>query len=133
MGRKTKGVRAIIRDSKGFCLGAYAAMVPWTAEIQTIEIQAAIKAMEFALQMGFKEVIIEGDVSGIINGLATSSRDLSNIGTLVEERTQISKLFTKVSFMYTKRGGNKAAHALAKMGSTCTDDNVWVDDCPTSI
>ncbi|XVE52927.1 hypothetical protein DITRI_Ditri02bG0163900 [Diplodiscus trichospermus] len=46
---------------------------------------AEVKALEFAKDMGFNKIVLEGDSMGVINRLCSSSPNLSATGMVVKE------------------------------------------------
>ncbi|XVE88702.1 hypothetical protein DITRI_Ditri19aG0090100 [Diplodiscus trichospermus] len=70
--------------------------------------------MEFVAQLGFMEVIVEGDAQTIITGLQAQDDDISYIGGLLAVVREQSIVFSTISFHHIRREGNKAAHDFAK-------------------
>ncbi|XVF09523.1 hypothetical protein REPUB_Repub07fG0100900 [Reevesia pubescens] len=65
------------------------------------EASAARKALELASEMGFHNLMLEGDSSCIIKSLLATDEDLSPIGPIIEEiREYLSVLECVRLFMY---------------------------------
>ena len=64
---------------------------------KSIEVKAmiAIKHLEFATKLGFNRVVVEGDISIVMNGLKTS---LSSYGLLISDAHIFENLFSKLSY-----------------------------------
>ncbi|XVF40372.1 hypothetical protein PTKIN_Ptkin01aG0108000 [Pterospermum kingtungense] len=127
------GIRAIIRNHKGECMGALAAIIPWVTDPLTIEAIAATKALALAQHMGFRDIILEGDNLGVTIKLRSPDPDSSAIGNLTDEGMKLMGCFCSCLVQHVAREANKAAHALAKMGTNCEGESIWVEDYPSSI
>ena len=81
---------------------------------KSIEVVAmtAIRHLEFVAKLGFDRVVVEGDLSIVMNGLKTS---LSSYGLLISDVCIFEKLFSKLSYSHVKREDNKVAQYLAKL------------------
>jgi len=81
---------------------------------KSIEVEAmtTIRHLEFAAELGFDRVVVEGDLSIVMNGLKTS---LSSYGLLILNVCVFENLFSKLSYSHVKRDDNKVAHYLAKL------------------
>ena len=81
---------------------------------KSIEVKAmiAIKHLEFAIDLGFNRVVVESDISIVMNGLKTS---LSSYGLLISDAHVFENLFSKLSYSYVKREDYKVTHYLAKL------------------
>ena len=75
----------ISRNTKGEALGAVELVVDEVMDPEAIEIIAAIKMLDFTLQMGFTRVSIEGDALNIVNRINQVTSNIFSIGHIVEE------------------------------------------------
>ena len=90
-----------------------------------IEALAALKALSFAFELGFRSAILEGVSLGLIQALKSKERSLSPTGLLIEDVKMISNNFVKLLYSHIKRNGNKVAHSLAKNALYIPDFQVW--------
>ena len=74
-----------------------------------VEAFAVIRAVEFAVHMGFAYVEVDGGALGIITKLQNRDMDLSAIGTIIDEARSIMEHFTNYKIMHSRRTGNEAA------------------------
>ena len=63
------GVGVVIRDSYGEVLASCSEKISQAYEAEVIEALAAQKALSFAQELGFQNVILEGDALGLIQAL----------------------------------------------------------------
>ena len=79
-----------------------------------IEAATAVKAIEFAQNMGLTNAILEGDALNIVNQINLNSQDLSAVGNLIEEARFMRRNFQMYQIKFVRREANVAAHVLAK-------------------
>ncbi|XVF31943.1 hypothetical protein REPUB_Repub17cG0038500 [Reevesia pubescens] len=73
---------------------------------------AALKAVNMAIVLGAKRVVLEGDALGIIHHIQAQEPDLSAIGSIIEEIKLKLKSFQSSRCVYIGREANEAAHVL---------------------
>ncbi|XVF08999.1 hypothetical protein REPUB_Repub07fG0052500 [Reevesia pubescens] len=64
------------------------------------EAMAACKALELAHDLGFAEILLEGDALSIISRLQTCVEDLSNTGLFIEEARALAGTFRNCTFTH---------------------------------
>ncbi|XVF49222.1 hypothetical protein PTKIN_Ptkin03bG0251300 [Pterospermum kingtungense] len=98
-----------------------------------IEAFAAVEALNFATDCGFKDIILEGDALTIIKKLLNHEEDRSALAHQVEEgRLKISNSL-KCKIQHCPRSCNEAAHHLAKFILTMSCEIIWMEECPNCI
>ncbi|XVF60988.1 hypothetical protein PTKIN_Ptkin08bG0091900 [Pterospermum kingtungense] len=127
------GIGIIIRNNLGEVMGTAAAPVDRVVDPLIVEALAAVKAIQFSVDMGFRNVEIEGDCKSVMGRLSSQNCDMSAVGMILEEGKILMHCFTTCSFSHTFRDGNKAAHALAQLGCNLASEVVWVEDYHGSI
>ena len=98
-----------------------------------VEAEAAIKSLEFMVELGSNRVVVEGDLSIVMNGLKMKESSLSSYGLLISDACVSKNLFSKLSYSHVKREGNKVAHYLVKLVVNYPDIVIWMEDVPPSI
>ncbi|XVF35983.1 hypothetical protein REPUB_Repub19eG0019000 [Reevesia pubescens] len=124
------GVGIVIRDHEGFVLGACAEFYEGVTDSLVIESIAAVQAILFAADMGFRNIILEGDCLQVIQNLTTTHPDLSAVGTLTLEAQKYFSMFQHLQVKHTKREGNVASDILAKHALAAEANFYWVEECP---
>ena len=94
---------------------------------------AALKALSFAHDLGFQNIVLEGDALNLIQALKAQEQNLLPWGLLVEDVKEYGKKFRRVSYSHVKRNGNSVAHNLAKYALCIPDFQVWMEDVPSHI
>ena len=79
------GFGAVIRNNMGVVMAALLAKGPPIANNKEAEILACRRALEFAVEVGFQEVVVEGDNANVIRGLTATSPDKSMLGNIYED------------------------------------------------
>ena len=64
---KCSGIAAIIRNEKGEVMGAMSAKGPQVQDSMEAKVLACRRALEFAIDIGFSELVIEGDSAQVLN------------------------------------------------------------------
>ncbi|KAL0009208.1 hypothetical protein SO802_010710 [Lithocarpus litseifolius] len=121
---------AIIRNGKGVVMAAMSAGGPPVSSSDEAELLACRKAVEFATDAGFSELVIEGDNSNVLKALSSSLADRSLLGNVVDDVRQLAYGLRWVKFSCIRRGGNRVAHALAQHARNISEDVFWLEDSP---
>jgi ribonuclease HI len=94
---------------------------------------AAYEAVIFCKDVGFYEIILEGDAKQVVDDVNSRSPKHDVSGLFVEGiRTEMQGL-RGVTIAHVNREANNVAHLLAKEASTLEMDGVWLEECPTFI
>ena len=75
-----------------------------------IEAKAAGWAISFALEVGVKRAVLEGDSLTVIKGLMEEERLLVLMGLLIEDAKQLSQYFEELLYSHAKKECNTLAH-----------------------
>ena len=70
-------IGVVIRDSNGAILASYSQKIPQAYKAEEIEALAALKALSFAFELGFRSAILEGDSLRLIQALKSEEHNLS--------------------------------------------------------
>ena len=111
-------------------MAAMAAVGPPVSSSEEAKLLACRKAVEFATDAGFPELVTEGDNSNVMRAISSSMADLSLLGNVVDDVHHLVFGLNCVNFSYTTRGGNKVAHALAQYAKNISEDVFCMEDSP---
>ncbi|MBA0875190.1 hypothetical protein Goshw_027687 [Gossypium schwendimanii] len=109
----TATVGVIIRNHEGFVMGACPYPLGRTGDPSTTEAKACLHAVIFGEEMGFRDLVVEGDCLTVIKKLKSDSVDRSVIGNIISEIQRKKLSFGTLSFEYTPQKTSEEAHALA--------------------
>ncbi|KAH1106130.1 hypothetical protein J1N35_009898 [Gossypium stocksii] len=82
------------------------------------EAVACLQALNLGLQLGLKNVEVEGDSHSVIQKLQEKKDDRSEISMYLKDSLALSANFDSCIFLFTNREANKVAHELAQEGLT---------------
>ena len=123
----------VITDSKGLVIASCSKAVHQVLGNANIEAMAAAWALSFALDVGVKRAVLEGDSLAVIKGLREDESLLVRCGLLLEDAKIFSRQFDELRYSHTKREGNSLAHSLARYAVSIPDFLVWMEDVPSKF
>ena len=121
------GFCAIICNEKGEVMAAKGPEVFCSEEA---ELLAYRKAIEFAVDGGFSELVIEVDNSSAMIAISTLKIDQSLLGNVVGDIQHLIRNLLWVRIDCIRRRGNWVAHVLAQFARSITEDMYWMEDVP---
>ena len=88
--KNKSSIGVVIRDSQGMVIAFLSQLIP--QEFQAVEIEAlvALRALEFALELGPASVVLEGDSKVDMDALADEAISLSSYGLLIANAKSLS-------------------------------------------
>ncbi len=104
----------VIRNHHDEVMAMLCQKIPYPHSVEAVEAFAARGAIKLALDLGLREVDIEGDSTMIINALLQHSPCYTLYGHLINETNLITQNFISFLFMHVKRDDNIVAHSLVK-------------------
>ncbi|XP_030936248.1 uncharacterized protein LOC115961400 [Quercus lobata] len=127
---KRAGFGAIIRNNKGEVMATMPTGGPPVSSNEEAKLLACKKAVEFAIDASFSELVIKGDNSNVMKALSSSLADWSLLGNVVDDVRHLVFRMHWVNFSCIRRGGNWVAHALAQYARNIYEDVFWMEDSP---
>ena len=123
----------IIRNHKGEVMASMCHKIHYPHSVEAMEAYAARSAAQLAINLGFKEVDIEGDSITIVNALLNSAPCCTLYGHLVNDTKNAAHSFLSVQFLHVKRDGNLVAHSLTKRARFSKPFEVWMEFVPPDV
>jgi hypothetical protein len=127
------GIGVMARDYAGKVVGAKCLYRRQSFTPDTAEMCAALEAVVFCKEAGFRDVIMEGDALNVVKEINSNPPYLSRLGHFVEAIKRELHFFQSIHFVYAPRELNYAAHGLAKEASGFCLDRVWLEETPSCI
>ena len=125
------GFGAIIRNDKGEVMAAMSVSGPRVSTSDEAKLLACRRAIEFAVDVGFSRLIIEGDNSNVIQSISSSLENFSLLGNVVSDIRHLLWGLRWSRVCCARRGANKVAHALTQYARNSLDaDLYWIEDSP---
>ncbi|XP_022762175.1 uncharacterized protein LOC111308119 [Durio zibethinus] len=120
------GAGVVIRDHNGHVLGAAAIQIHAVNDPFQVESRAVVLSLQFAHEMGFTNIDLEGDCLTVVRSLKMTTMDLSPIGVIIEEARK--RMFHSCNVPHVLRSGNRVAHKLARHSILLENDEFWVEE-----
>ncbi|XP_075633707.1 uncharacterized protein LOC142606209 [Castanea sativa] len=127
---QASGIGVVLRDENGLVLASLAQQLPHLYTPLITEAKVASRALQFAAELGFNRVILEGDCHVLIKALKEGSMFLCTDGLFIEDVLFDANFFNDLRYSHVKREGNKVAHSLARYALEVLCSVVWMEDVP---
>lgn len=95
-----------------------------------IEVVVAARALEFGLEIGSSEAILEGDSELVMNSLKAGRGTIASVQQLIQDAIIFSNPYTKLLYSHYRRNDNKLAHSLARYSINVSDYVTWMEEVP---
>ncbi|KAL0005020.1 hypothetical protein SO802_012581 [Lithocarpus litseifolius] len=123
-------VGAVIRNARGEVMAAMSERGPSVVDSTEAKILACRKALAFAIDAGFTDLIIEGDNENVMKLVSASGVDLSRLGHIIQDIKWFAQGLRWMSISCVKRDANSMAHSLARYAKNVVEDMYWLEDNP---
>ena len=127
------GYGAVIRNEKGEVMVALAVKGDAIRDSEEVEVMACRKALKFAIDPSFMEIILEGDSALVMQTVSQAQLNLSQLGLIYENIWCLAIGFRSISTNCVRRNSNSVAHALARFTRLIDDDIVWLEKDPPPV
>lgn len=88
--------------------------IPLPTTVIETEALAARRVMEFALEIGLANIILEGDNETLFKALKTGDNSLAQHGHIIKDILVLSSYCSAFNVSFVRRQCNKLAHSLAR-------------------
>lgn len=124
------GIEAIIHNDSGEVMAALSAKGFPVACSEEAEVLACRRAVEFIVECGFIELVIEGDNQSVMSALSLRRGLSSRLGHILQDMVCMINSLRWSQVLFVKRSANTMAHALARYAKDILDEVVWIEDSP---
>ena len=97
---------------------------------EEVEVVAYRSALEFAIDAGFSELIIEGDNATIMSAVSSSSPNWSRLGFIYDDVHCLATALRHIVFNCIRHSANPVAHSLAHYANVLDEEVVWLEESP---
>ncbi|CAL8993894.1 unnamed protein product, partial [Prunus brigantina] len=125
-----RGVGAVIRNGNKEFIAACSRQVIGHFSAQAMELIAAKEGLQFAYDLGFRDIVLEMDAQGVVDRINSDEECFEAEGNLVEDIKEMQGWFRSFSCNWQRREGNKVAHELAQYGTRNAGFFTWIEDEP---
>ncbi|KAG8499204.1 hypothetical protein CXB51_005655 [Gossypium anomalum] len=123
----------IVRDSEGEIVGAETYLFSNVSDACLAEARACERALLFAVEKGFRRLIIEGDSLTVIKSIHKKEKDKYVIWSITHQINLLHESFDSVTYTFVPRMVNRTAHKLAMEGRRRQILGVWADGVPVAV
>ena len=124
------GVGAIIRNASGQVMATLSSKGLVVTNSEKAKVLACRLAMEFALDAGFSDLIVEGDNLNVMRSIVSDQPYWSRLGNLYDDICCLGGRMRRVEFRGICRTTNGVAHSLTRFARHLSEDIVWLEDSP---
>ncbi|MBA0669797.1 hypothetical protein Goklo_029025 [Gossypium klotzschianum] len=86
--------------------------------------------LQFALNMGFIMVEVEGDFRVVISRIIQGKDDKSQMSAYISDVRSLAKSFLRAIFRHASRDCSRLAHEIAQVGFRMDESTYWVEEVP---
>ncbi|XP_041015991.1 uncharacterized protein LOC121258495 [Juglans microcarpa x Juglans regia] len=97
------------------------------------EALAALRTVQFGIELGLKYIIFEGDSKQVVHGINGAAEDWSTVGLIYQDIKKLLGTYLSWSVCHVPRQANTVAHCLAKSSLDLSEDSIHVEDYPQYI
>ncbi|KAL0412616.1 UNVERIFIED_CONTAM: hypothetical protein Sradi_1463300 [Sesamum radiatum] len=130
---KKLGVGVVARNSLGQCVAWVSRRLGIAGSGVLAEALAAREAVFLAVRRGWRQVIVEGDCSSLVQKLQSRVRDLSAEGPIVTDVLTLAVVFHSYEFNFVKRSNNRVAHFFAHFSGVSAEGDVDIPPAAVPI
>ena len=112
--RDSARIGVVIRNDAGLIMASLTQQIPLLASVIEVEALAARRALEFALQLGFDDITLEGDLELLIKNLMNGGSKLTHYENITVDILFLLSHFSKANVSFVGRHCNKLAHSLVR-------------------
>ena len=124
------GVGAVIRNTAGEVMATLLARGEVVTDSEEVEALAFWKALEFAIDARFSELVVEGDNSMVMFSVSSTTPNWSRLGVIYDDIRYLAAGLHYVSFNCIRRSANLIAHSQAQYANVLDEEVVWLEDSP---
>lgn len=123
------GVGVVARNALGQVVFTAWKVLFRCADAAEAEAWPCVEGIRFASQWAFGPVIVESDCARIVHALQRDM-DRSDIGFIVSEAKELTKLLVEWKVVLVKRECNAVANSLARLARRNAHTAVWLGQAP---
>ncbi|XP_075658908.1 uncharacterized protein LOC142628752 [Castanea sativa] len=130
---KTARIGVVIRNEDGCFRATLLKKIMAPLGAVKVEVKAFEAGLLLAKDLGYQNIVLEGDSMIIHNALCEKSPPPASVVAIMVGMKELCKDFKRIEFTHVNRQGNKPAYLLAKHASSIVDCFVWTEEIPCCI
>nr|XP_023907664.1 uncharacterized protein LOC112019374 [Quercus suber] len=129
----SSGFGVIIRNERDEVMAAMSVKGPPVNDGEEAKILACWKALEFSIDAGFLELIIEGDNANVMRSISSPNTDHFLLEHVFKDVHCLIHGLHWMSVSYIKQDANRVAHSLTRYARNVHDEIHWMEDSPPLV
>ena len=94
------------------------------------EILACHRTVEFAMECGFSELVVEGDNQLVMDALKLEKSLSSRVGHILQDVSCLLKGLRWSQVQFIRRSANTVAHTLVRHAKNVSHEIIWMEESP---
>ena len=131
--RDCAGIGALIRNDAGLIMASLTQQIPLPTFVIEVEALATRRALEFALELGFDDITLEGDSELLIRNMKNGGSKLTHYENIVADIFFLLSHFSKANIPFVMRHCNQLAHSLVRRAIIPLSMSVWMEEVPPDL
>ena len=115
------GYSAIVRNGNDEVMAAISAKGGAVKDSEEVEVMACRKALELAINVGFMEVILEGDNAMVMKKISQAQPNFSRVGLIYEDIWCLDVGFRSISVNCIRRSVNNISRPF-------NNEIIWIEE-----
>ena len=111
-------------------MAALSAKGPAVSDSEEAEALASRRALEFAIDAGFEELVVEGDNATVMKSISSLRALRSRLDNIYADIQWLAAGSRCLSFGSVKCTANTVAHSLARFARLIDENIVWMEESP---
>ena len=124
------GYGAVIRNENADVMASFSVHGSKAVDSSEAELLACRRAIQFAIEMGITDVVIEGDNAMIMGSIAKKDLSGARQGHIFMDIQALLVELTWFSISSVKREANTVAHSLPCYAPHIQENVFWIEDSP---
>ena len=128
----TTGLGVVIRNQHGRVMASLSEHILLPPTVLEVEALVARRGLELAVELGFRNIVLESDSQILITALREGSYSLSSIGHIVQDIKFIASYLSLINYTHVRRQCNALAHSLARRAKLVSQCQIWMENVPSN-
>ena len=109
-------------------MAALASRGPTVSDSEEAKVLAYRRALEFAIDAGFADLVVEGDNSNVMRSIVSAQSDWSRLGNIYDDVRCLAARLQLMEFKCIRRSANGVAHSLARYARQISEECIWLEE-----
>ena len=126
----TASLGVVIRNEHGQVMASLFKHILLPPTVLEVEALAVRRGLELAVEMGFRNIVLESDSQILITALREGSYSLSSFDHIVQDIKFIASYLSSINYTHVRRQCNALAHSLPRRAKLVSQCQIWMENVP---